>query len=75
MDKPTANPDKIKEQLTKYDLIPEEWGGETVICPISAKTGQGLDNLLEMVILTAEVLELKANPNRRAKEMCIRDSL
>ena len=67
MDKPTANPDKIKEQLTKYDLIPEEWGGETVICPISAKTGQGLDNLLEMVILTAEVLELKANPNRRAK--------
>ena len=67
MDKPTANPDKIKEQLTKYDLIPEEWGGETVICPISAKTGQGLDELLEMVILTAEVQELKANPNRRAK--------
>ena len=67
MDKPTANPDKIKEQLTKYDLIPEEWGGDTVICPISAKTGQGLDNLLEMVILSAEVLELKANPNRRAK--------
>ena len=67
MDKPSANPDKIKEQLTKYDLIPEEWGGETVICPISAKTGQGLDNLLEMVTLTAEVLELKANPNRRAK--------
>ena len=71
MDKPTANPDKIKEQLTKYDLIPEEWGGETVICPISAKTGQGLDNLLEMVILTAEVLELKANPNRRAKGVVI----
>ena len=67
MDKPTANPDKIKEQLTKYDLIPEEWGGETVICPISAKTGQGLEELLEMVILTAEVQELKANPNRRAK--------
>ena len=67
MDKPTANPDKIKEQLTKYDLIPEEWGGDTVICPISAKTGMGLDNLLEMVILSAEVLELKANPNRRAK--------
>ena len=71
MDKPTANPDKIKEQLTKYDLIPEEWGGETVICPISAKTGQGLDNLLEMVILTADVLELKANPNRRAKGVVI----
>ncbi len=67
MDKPTANPDKIKEQLTKYELIPEEWGGETIICPISAKTGMGLDNLLEMVILTAEVQELKANPNRRAK--------
>ena len=67
MDKPTANPDKIKEQLTKYDLIPEEWGGETIIVPISAKTGMGLDELLEMVLLTAEVQELKANPNRRAK--------
>ncbi len=66
MDKPTANPDKIKEQLTKYDLIPEEWGGDTVIVPISAKTGMGLEDLLEMVILTAEVQELKANPNRRA---------
>ena len=58
MDKPTANPDKIKEQLTKYDLIPEEWGGDTIICPISAKTGLGLDNLLEMVVLTAEVQDL-----------------
>ena len=67
MDKPTANPDKIKEQLTKYDLIPEEWGGDTIIVPISAKTGMGLEELLEMVILTAEVQELKANPNRRAK--------
>ncbi len=67
MDKPTANPDKIKEQLTKYDLVPEEWGGDTVIVPISAKTGKGLDELLEMVLLTAEVQELKANPNRRAK--------
>ena len=67
MDKPTANPDKIKEQLTKYDLIPEEWGGDTIIVPISAKTGMGLDELLEMIILTAEVQELKANPNRRAK--------
>ena len=67
MDKPTANPDKIKEQLTKYDLIPEEWGGDTIIVPISAKTGKGLDELLEMVLLSAEVLELKANPNRRAK--------
>ena len=67
MDKPTANPDKIKEQLTKYDLIPEEWGGDTIIVPISAKTGMGLEDLLEMVLLTAEVQELKANPNRRAK--------
>ena len=67
MDKPEANPDKIKQQLTEYELIPEEWGGDTIICPISAKTGLGLDNLLEMVLLTAEVAELKANPNRRAK--------
>ena len=67
MDKPTANPEKIKEQLTKYDLIPEEWGGDTIIVPISAKTGMGLDDLLEMVIVSAEVLELKANPNRRGK--------
>ena len=67
MDKPEANPDKIKQQLTEYELIPEEWGGDTIICPISAKTGMGLDNLLEMVLLTAEVQELKANPNRRAK--------
>ena len=71
MDKPTANPDKIKEQLTKYDLIPEEWGGDTIICPISAKTGMGLEELLEMVLLTAEVQELKANPNRRAKGVVI----
>ena len=67
MDKPTANPDKIKEQLTKYELVCEEWGGDTIIVPISAKTGMGLDELLEMVLLTAEVQELKANPNRRAK--------
>ncbi len=67
MDKPTANPDRIKQQLTEYELIPEEWGGDTVICPISAKTGMGLEELLEMVILTAEVQELKANPDRRAK--------
>ncbi len=67
MDKPTANPDKIKEQLTKYALVCEEWGGDTIIVPISAKTGMGLEDLLEMVLLTAEVQELKANPNRRAK--------
>ena len=66
MDKPDANPDRIKEQLTAYELVPEEWGGETIICPISAKTGQGIDELLEMVTLTAEMKELKANPNRTA---------
>ena len=66
MDKPEANPDRIKQQLTEYELVPEEWGGETIICPISAKTGMGVDSLLEMVVLTAEMQELKANPNRSA---------
>ena len=66
MDKPTANPDRIMQQLTEYELVPEEWGGETIICPISAKTGMGIDNLLDMVVLTAEMRELKANPNRSA---------
>ncbi|WP_368043618.1 translation initiation factor IF-2 [uncultured Flavonifractor sp.] len=66
MDKPEANPERIKQQLTEYELVPEEWGGETIICPISAKTGEGIDNLLEMVNLTAEMQELKANPNRSA---------
>ena len=67
MDKPEANPERIKQQLTEHELICEEWGGDTIIVPISAKTGKGLDELLEMVLLTAEVQELKANPNRRAK--------
>ena len=66
MDKPTANPDRIMQQLTEYELVPEEWGGETIICPISAKTGMGIDNLLDMVVLTAEMRELRANPNRSA---------
>ena len=66
MDKPTANPDRIKQQLTEHGLIPEEWGGETIVCPISAKTGMGVDALLENLVLLAEVLELKANPNRTA---------
>ena len=66
MDKPEANPERIKQQLTEYELVPEEWGGDTIVCPISAKTGMGVDNLLEMVALTAEVAELKANPNRAA---------
>jgi len=67
MDKPDANPERIKQQLTEYDLVCEEWGGDTIVCPISAKTGMGVDNLLEMLTLTAEVGELKANPNRAAQ--------
>lgn len=67
MDKPGANPDRILSQLTEHELTPSEWGGETEVCKISAKTGEGIDELLETVILTAEMQELKANPNRRAK--------
>ena len=66
MDKPEANPERIKQQLTEYELVAEDWGGDTIICPISAKKHMGIDNLLEMVTLTAEVAELKANPNRAA---------
>lgn len=67
MDKPGANPDRIKQQLTEYDLVCEDWGGDTIVCEISAKTGMGIENLLEMVALEAEMRELKANPKRRAK--------
>ena len=67
MDVAGANPDRIKQQLTEYDIIPEEWGGETIVCPISAKTGQGVDKLLENLVVLAEIQELKANPNRAAK--------
>ena len=67
MDVHGANPERIKQQLTEYELVPEEWGGETIICPISAKTGEGIDSLLENLVLLAEVQELKANPNRAAK--------
>ena len=66
MDKPAANPDRVLQQLTEYEIIPEESGGDTIVCNISAKFGQGIENLLEMVLLTAEVADLKANPNRRA---------
>ena len=66
MDKEGANPDKIKEELTKYDLVCEEWGGDVICVPVSAKTGEGINTLLEMVCLTADVLELKANPDRLA---------
>ena len=67
MDAVGANPERIKQQLTEYDLVSEEWGGDTIVCPISAKTGQGIDNLLENLAVLSEVLELKANPNRAAK--------
>ena len=67
MDKDGANPEQVKQQLTEYDLVPEEWGGDTPCIPVSAKTKQGLDDLLEMVALVAEMKELKANPDRAAK--------
>ena len=75
MDKPTANPDAIKQELTQYELVPEEWGGDVICVPVSAKTGMGLDDLLENVLLVAEVKELKANPNRRAKGIVIEAKL
>ncbi len=67
MDLPGANPDRVKQDLTKYDLVPEEWGGDTIVCPISAKTGAGVTELLENLVLQAEIMELKANPNRPAR--------
>ena len=75
MDKPGANPDAIKQELTKYDLVPEEWGGDVICVPVSALTGAGIDDLLESVLLVAEVKELKANPNRRAKGIVIEAKL
>ncbi len=71
MDKPTANPDRIMQQLTEHELVPEEWGGDVICVPVSAKTGMGLDDLLENVLLVAEMRELKANPNRAAKGIVI----
>ena len=67
MDKPTANPERVMEQLTQYELVPEQWGGDVICVPVSALTGQGISELLENIALVAEVKELKANPNRRAK--------
>ncbi|MBE6529979.1 MAG: translation initiation factor IF-2 [Ruminococcaceae bacterium] len=75
MDKPGANPENIKQELTKYDLVPEEWGGDVICVPVSALTGQGIDDLLESVLLVADVKELKANPNRRAKGIVIEAKL
>ncbi|MBR2944860.1 MAG: translation initiation factor IF-2 [Clostridia bacterium] len=75
MDKPTANPDNIKQELTQYDLVPEEWGGDVMCIPVSAHTKMGIDTLLESVLLIAEVKELKANPNRLAKGLVIEAKL
>ncbi len=75
MDKPTANPDNIRQELTQYDLVPEEWGGDVMCIPVSAHTRMGLDNLLESVLLIAEVKELKANPDRLAKGLVIEAKL
>ena len=67
MDKPTANPERVKEQLTKYEIVPEDWGGDVACLPVSAMTGMGISDLLERIALEAEIMELKANPNRRGK--------
>ena len=71
MDKPTANPDRIRQQLTEYELVDENWGGDTIIVPVSAHTGEGVDNLLEMILLVAEVQNFRANPNRKARGIII----
>ena len=75
IDKPSANIERVKQELTEYELIPEDWGGSTVFVPVSAKTGEGLKELMEMILLTAEMAELKANPNRRARGLVIEAEL
>ncbi len=75
IDKPSANIERVKQELTEYELIPEDWGGSTVFVPVSAKTGEGLEDLMEMIVLTAEVLELKANSNRRARGLVLEAQL
>ena len=75
IDKPSANIEKVKQELSEYELIPEDWGGSTIFCPVSAHTKEGIDNLLEMILLTAEVMELKANPNRNARGLVIEAQL
>jgi len=75
MDKPDASPDRVLQQLTEHEIVPEEWGGDTICVPVSAKTGMGLDKLIESVLLVAEMLELKANPNRAAKGVVIEAKL
>jgi len=75
IDKPSANIERVKQELVEYELIPEDWGGSTIFVPVSAHTHEGIDQLLEMILLTAEVLELKANPNRRARGLVIEAEL
>ena len=75
IDKESANIERVKQELTEYELIPEDWGGSTIFCPVSAHTKEGIDNLLEMILLTAEVLELKANPDRKARGIVIEAEL
>ncbi len=75
IDKPTANPDRVKQELMQYNLVPEDYGGDIICCPVSAKTGEGLDNLLENIALEADVMELKANPNRKAYGVVIEAEL
>ncbi|MBO7096503.1 MAG: translation initiation factor IF-2, partial [Lachnospiraceae bacterium] len=75
IDKPSANIDRVKQELSEYELISEDWGGSTVFAPVSAKTGEGLDNLLDMILLTADVLELKADPDRKARGLVIEAQL
>ena len=75
IDKPNANIERVKQELSEYELIPEDWGGSTIFCPVSAHTHEGIDNLLEMILLTAEVSELKANPNRNARGLVIEAQL
>lgn len=75
MDKPGANIDRVKQEMTEYELIPVDWGGSTEFVPVSAKTGEGIDTLLETILLTAEIMELKANPNRRARGLVIEAEL
>ena len=75
IDKPSANVERVKQELSEYELIPEDWGGSTIFVPVSAHTGEGIDTLLEMILLSAEVLELKANPNRAARGLVIEAQL
>ena len=75
IDKPSANIDRVKQEMTEYELIPVDWGGSTEFVPVSAKSGEGIENLLETILLTAEILELKANPNRNARGLVIEAEL